>query len=133
MQKGLLEIGEKPSEEEIKESLPQLPTNLPISYVNFLKNHKGANGDLPVQPYYFQLWEISELTNNNSDYQVQESLSDYFGIGGNGGGELLALNLKDQKIYAIPFVPMDEAAALLISENFDEFESIMGFTEEAES
>ncbi len=133
MRKGLLELGEKTSEAEIEKFLPQLSKDLPVSYINFLKNHKGAQGDLPVQPYYFQLWEISEVSDNNSGYEVQNYLPDYFGIGGNGGGELLALNTKNKKVYTIPFIPMDEKDALLVAESFNEFENIMGFTEKAES
>lgn len=133
MRKGLLELGEKPSEAEIAKFLPQLSNDLPVSYINFLKIHKGAVGDLPLQPFYFQLWELSEISDNNSSYEVQNYLPDYFGIGGNGGGELLALNLKDKKIYTIPFIPMDEKDALLVAESFEEFENIMGFTEQTES
>lgn len=133
MKKCLLELGEKPSEAEIEKFLPQLSDDLPVSYINFLKTHKGAGGDLPVQPCYFQLWEISEISDNNLGYEVQTYLPDYFGIGGNGGGELLALNTKDKRIYAIPFIPMDEKDALLVAESFEEFENIMGFAKETES
>lgn len=132
MKKGVLEFGEKPSEAEIEKFLPQIPINLPQSYISFLKNYKGANGDLPVQPFYFQLWEISEVFQNNLDYEIPDYLPDYFGIGGNGGGELIALNLKNKKIFVIPFIPMSEQDALLIAESFEEFANIMGFTEEIE-
>lgn len=128
----MLELGEKPSEAEIEKFLPQFPDELPLRYINFIKNHKGADGDLPVQPYFFQLWEISEISDNNTGYEVQNYLPDYFGIGDNGGGELLALNLKNKKVYVIPFIPMDEKDALLLAESFEEFENIMGLTEETE-
>lgn len=133
MKKGLLELGEKPSEAEIEKFLPQLPKDLPSSYIEFLRKHNGADGDLPIQPYYFQLWKISEVSDNNLGYEVQNFLPDYFGIGGNGGGELLVLNLKDAKIYAIPLIPMDEKDALLFAESFDKFENLIGLIEEAES
>lgn len=87
---------------------------------------------MPVQPFYFQLWELAEVSKNNLDYEIQNYLPDYFGIGGNGGGELIALHLKNKKIFAIPFIPMNETDSLLITETFEEFEHIIGFTEETE-
>lgn len=128
MKKGELEFGKKPSEAELEKILPQLPANLPKSYINFLRNHNGANGDLPIQPLYFQLWQIDELVQANQDAEIQKYLPSYFGIGGNGGGELIAVNLENQKIFAIPFIGMEEQDAWLIAESFEDFERIIGFT-----
>lgn len=132
MKKGFLEFGEKASEAELGKVLPQLPSNLPKYYIDFLKKHNGAIGDLPVQPYYFQLWKIDEIVINNKGYEIHEYLPNYFGIGGNGGGELIALQMQSQKIFTIPFIPMEEQNALLLAESFEEFEKIMGFTNEVE-
>lgn len=132
MKKGFLELGGKPDEADIKNFLPQLPKNLPSSYINFLKNHNGAIGDLPVQPFYFQLWQLGEALDNNEGYEVQEYLPGYFAVGSNGGDDMLALKIDDKKIYSIPFAPMEEESAFLVAESFEAFESIIGFTEEAE-
>ena len=121
MKKGFLEFSEKPSEAELEKFLPQLPLNLPKSYIDFLKRHNGANGDLPVQPFWFELWQINELNQANQDAEIQKYLPNYFGIGGNGGGELLAFNLENQKVFTIPFIVMEEKDALLIAESFEEF------------
>ncbi len=129
MKKGYLELGEKPSEADIEKFLSQLSVDLPKSYLDFIKLHSGATGDLPVQPYYFQLWKIDEITANNSGYEVHIYLTDYFGIGGNGGGEMIAFNIKNRKVFTIPFIPMNEQDALLIAESFEEFSQIMGYTE----
>ena len=130
MQKGELEFGEKPSEADLEKFLPQLPLNLPDSYINFLKKYNGANGDLPIQPFYFQLWQIDELIQANQEVEIQEHIPNYFGIGGNGSGELIAINLENQKIFAIPFIGMEEKDAWLLAERFEEFEKIIGFINE---
>jgi hypothetical protein len=132
VKKGNLELGERPSEADLEKFLPQLHSSLPENYINFLKNHNGAKGDLPIQPLYFELWQINELIQANPDSEIQKYLPNYFGIGGNGSGELIAINLENQKIFAIPFILMEEQDAWLIAENFDEFEKMFGFTNENE-
>ena len=106
----------------------RLSFDLPESYIDFLRKHNGASGDLPVQPLYFQLWRIDEIIENNQDYEIQANLPDYFGIGGNGGGEFLAISLNNKRIFSIPFVPMKEEDALLIAESFEDLEKMIGFT-----
>lgn len=123
-----MKLGEPSSKADLEKYLPQLPSELPEAYLNFLRQYNGTEGDLPVQPYCFQLWKSDELSEANKDYEIQNYLPGYFGIGGNGGGELIAFNLKNQRIFAIPFCPMDEQDALLVAENFEEFEKTMGFT-----
>ena len=130
MKKGILEFGEKPSEADLEKYLPQLPPNLPESYIDFLKSLNDAKGDLPVQPLWFQLWQIDQLVQANQDYEVQIYLPNYFGIGSNGAGELIAVNLESQRFFAIPFIGMEEKDAWLIAENFEDFEKIIGFTNE---
>lgn len=130
MKKGLLEFGDKPLEAEIEKFLPLFPSALPEEYINFITNYDGATGDLPVQPYYFQFWRIKEILENNQGYEIQENLPNYFGIGGNGGGEFFAINLKNKKIFTIPFVPMQETDALLVARSFKEFEIMLGLSED---
>lgn len=130
MKKGELEFGNKLSDENLEKYLPQLPPNLPKSYIDFLRKYNGANGDLPIQPLYFQLWKIDKLIQANQEYEIKQYLPNYFGIGGNGGGELIAINLENQKIFAIPFIVMEEKDAWLIAESFEDFEKLFGFTNE---
>ena len=130
MKKGKLEFGEKPSEADLEKFLPQLPLNLPDSYINFLKKYNGANGDLCIQPLYFQLWQIDELIQANQEAEIQQYLPNYFGIGGNGGGELIAINLENQKIFAVPFIGMEEKDTWVIAKSFEDFGKIIGFTNE---
>lgn len=129
MEKGSSEFGEKPTEADLEKLLSQFPPDLPESYLEFLRDHNGASGDLPIQPLYFQLWQIDEIIENNLRYEIQKYLPNYFGIGGNGGGEFFAFDLKTLKIFTIPFIPMNEEDALLVAECFEEFQSLMGYTE----
>jgi len=132
MKKGFLELGEKSFDAELNKFMPQLPSNLPKSYVQFLKKHNGANGDLPIQPFCFELWQIDDLVQANQDYEIQKYLPNYFGIGGNGGEEFFALNLETSKVFAIPLIGMEEKDAWLVAKSFEDFENIMGFTNEIE-
>ena len=126
MKKGILKFYEKPSEADLEKYLPQLPSDLPESYINFLKQNNGAGGDLPVQPWNFELWRLEIITEYNEDYEIQTYLPRYFGIGGDGGGEFFAFNMETLKIFIIPFIGMEEEDAILVAENFEEFKDLNG-------
>ena len=127
MKRGKIYIEKNGSEQEIQHFLNNKPEKLPIDYVNYIIENHSVDGDLPVNPYYFSLWAVNEVLETNTDYQLDEYLPNYFGIGSQGGGELIAISLIDFKIYCIPFMPMNEEDRILCFESFNEFKENMGF------
>lgn len=127
MKKGNILTEKNASQEDIKTFMQNMPKGLPTEYVNFICENHSATGDLPVNPFYFRLWSVAKVLKTNLDYQVNEYLPAYFGIGDEGGSELLAINLSDHKIYLIPFMPMNEDERVLCFESFTEFRNNMGF------
>ena len=65
----------------------------------------------------------------NRDFGIPESLPGFFGFGSNGGGELLALDVRSgppHKVVMVPFIPMDEDEAVTIAQTFAEFVKALG-------
>lgn len=80
----------------------------------------AIEGELSENPFWFQLWNKSEIEEMNRNYKVQEYLIDYVGFGTNGGGELLVFD-KMGKIFTIPFIPMVPEEAMVVAESWDDF------------
>ncbi len=105
------------------------PVPLPTSYLELLKSSNGGSGDLGRQPGWFILWSASEVMPQNVAYKVQAQVPGFIGIGTNGGGELLAFDMRHGEPYpvvSIPFIPMQAQDVLRIADSFEEFRSLMG-------
>jgi hypothetical protein len=61
---------------------------LPEQYLEFLARTNGSEGELAVEPGWFQVWRVEEALVASEDYEIPEYLPGYFAFGGNGGGEL---------------------------------------------
>lgn len=70
--------------------------------------------------FNFDFWEVDDLISLNADYNVDNFIPGFFGIGSDGGGEMLAVELSSGKIYAIPFIPMDSIDKILIANSIDD-------------
>jgi hypothetical protein len=60
---------------------------------------------------------------------VGEFLPDFFAIGSNGGGEMLAIRKSDGApcpIYMVPFIPMSRDDAVQIAHDFEMFAMAFG-------
>ncbi len=106
---------------------------LPDDYLAFLSQTDGGEGELPVQPFWFQIWPSEKVVEYNDGYEVKKNLPDFFGFGSSGGGELLAFDArqgKPWKIVAVPFIPMEAKEAILIGKDFLSFARLMGKKDE---
>ena len=102
---------------------------LPEAYLALLLYSDGGEGELSVEPGWLQLWPAAEVMKYNKIYEVDKALPHFFGFGSNGGGELLAFDLRDRgscRVAMIPFVPMTESEAIVIAENFEAFVRAIG-------
>lgn len=127
MIKGFLEIEQNCTIVEIENFKNNCPKELPTSYIDFISENHTAEGDLPNNPFYFRLWKANEVLPNNIDYELNDYIPTYFGIGDQVGGEMFTINLTDKKVYLIPFMPMREEARIECFENFNAFIKSMGW------
>jgi hypothetical protein len=92
------------NENQIKETLNLLT----------IENSHSKNQELE-----FELWEIKNIDEINKSYNVNEFIPGYFGIGSNGGDEMLTVELLTGEIYSIPFIPMDSEEKVFIAKSID--------------
>lgn len=112
--------------EEAKTTVEELEKlvqfELPDDYKFFIKNYLGFDGFVGQE--YVQLWDFDELIEMNKGYQIFDNLPKTLGIGGNGGGEFIALELtNDSKCRVIlsPFIDLDSQFHIEIGTSFTDF------------
>lgn len=72
------------------------------------------------QQLKFNFWKAENLMSLNAGYNVDALIPGYFGIGSDGGGEMLTVELSSGKIYSISFIPMDSNEKILIANSIDD-------------
>src|SRR3954447_10511778 len=82
------------SREAVAQLARTLPT-LPAEYLAFLALSNGGEGDLALEPGWFQLWRTEEVVALNDSYEVATFLPGFIGLGSSGGGELLAFGPEE--------------------------------------
>ncbi len=118
------------SSESIRKLVADSPIELPEEYLALLLCSNGGEGELAVEPGWFQLWSAGKVVELNKEYQVEKSVPGFFGFGSSGGGELLAFDArkgKPWKVVMIPFIPMVIEHAIVIAEDFEAFVRAMGY------
>ncbi|WP_421580913.1 SMI1/KNR4 family protein [Shinella sp. M31] len=100
------------------------PENLPQRYLDLLAFSDGGEGPLPVSPYNFCLDSVTTVTATiASSNHGQADLDGFLIIGGDGGGEYIAFDLRSGRPW--PVVSIDMVAggdsAALIAADFNAF------------
>ena len=80
-------------------------------------------GELSVEPEWYVLWRPEELEEFNRDYQLAEYAPGFLTFGGNGGGELLAFDMRRSGNWPVVcFDPIDpEGSIEQIAPSFEQF------------
>jgi SMI1-KNR4 cell-wall len=96
---------------------------LPPAYLNYLRRAGGGEGELGVEPGWIQFWPVEKVLELNHAYEIRQNLPGFFGFGSNGGGELLAFDMReagDPPVVMVPFIPMSAEEAQLVATTFEE-------------
>jgi hypothetical protein len=88
--------------EQLKEVAP---VSLPDNYLSLLSYTNGGEGPLPVQPLWFCLYPAEEVADIQQAGTFREFFPGFFVIGGSGGGEAIAFDLRENAPY--PLVSFD--------------------------
>ena len=97
----------EPASEEAIEALKKFASfELPEDYLTFLRLSNGGEGELGVQPYWFQIWRAEEVAKWNQGYEIAEYFPGYFAFGGSGGGDWLAFRETgdDPRVYCSAYI-----------------------------
>ena len=116
------------------ESLSRLraasPVELPEEYFDLLSFSNGGEGPLPVAPYNFCLDSAEHAAEHNAAGTHAGFFPEFFIIGGNGGGEYIALDLRGPKplpVVSIDMTNIDLSESVLsVAADFQSFLAIVG-------
>jgi len=115
--------------ESIRNLVAESKIELPEEYLTLLLYSNGGEGELAIEPGWFQLWPAEKVMEMNRLYEVERNIPGFFGFGSNGGGEMLAFDTrtgKPWKVVMLPFVPMVAEHSAGIAEDFGVFVQAMG-------
>ena len=111
------------SPEAIAQLRAVAPVDLPQSYLSFLTFSNGGEGPLAVQPFCLCLYPAEEVIQIEREGTFREFFPGLFVIGGNGGGEAVALDLRGSEPYrlvAFDMTNIDLSESILpIAPSFD--------------
>jgi hypothetical protein len=103
--------------------------SLPAEYLDLLAESNGGEGDLGLEPMWISFWPAEEVLSLNADYEVAQCLPGFFGFASNGGGELIAFDMRGKApnpIVMVPFIPMRFDHVVQICSSFEELKKLIG-------
>jgi len=98
------------SEQDISELRKVLPFEPPAEYLDFLRFSNGGEGELALDPLWFQLFEVAFAIKLWQDRNYRNEYPDYFIFGSNGGLESIAFDMSQAEPW--PIVAVDCIAGL---------------------
>jgi hypothetical protein len=116
-------------ESAIAALVQQSGLDLPQDYLAFLRFSNGGEGHINVEPGWFQIWPAEEVVESNRSFELEEELPGFFGFGSNGGGEMLAFDMRNGEpwsVVMVPFGPLEAEFAVKIADDFLAFADAIG-------
>jgi SMI1 / KNR4 family (SUKH-1) len=95
---------------------------LPDDYKFFAKNYLDFEESIGEE--YVRLLDFDELIEVNTDYEILEYLTTTLIIGGNAGGEYIAIEQTEQnnlRIILSPYIVFEKEAHIEIGSSFTDF------------
>jgi hypothetical protein len=95
---------------------------LPEDYVFYLENYLGIDQFIGVE--FIKLWSLEEIIEANKSYKIVEELNRTIGIGTNGSGEFIGIEIdqfENVKIILSPFVSLNSRNNTVIGTSFTDF------------
>jgi len=106
------------------------PTDIPSGLIELLHHTDGGEGPLPVQPLWFCLYPAAEIAQIEREGNFKEIFPDLFVIGGNGGGEAIAIDFRESgmsPVIAFDMTNIDLKESIVkIADDFDAFLELIG-------
>lgn len=112
-EKSLLTIGE--IENIVK-------CRLPNDYKKYVQYYLGFEEHIGQE--FVRLWDFDDLIDANKDYEIFDNLPNTLGIGGNGGGEFIAIEWVEEdrhRVVISPMIDLDKENFIEIGTSFTDF------------
>ncbi len=111
------------SEQDLARLREALPFEPPVEYLEFLRFSNGGEGELALDPLWFQLFEVAFAIQLWQDQNYRNEYPDLFFFGSNGGMESIAFDMRQPQPW--PIVMVDCIAGIesarRIAENIQSF------------
>ncbi|TPG34003.1 SMI1/KNR4 family protein [Flavobacterium pectinovorum] len=95
---------------------------LPEDYIFYLENYFGIDQFIGVE--FIKLWSLEEIIEANKSYNIVEELTRTIGIGTNGSGEFIGIEIDqfdNVKIILSPFIDLNSKYNTEIGTSFTDF------------
>lgn len=113
----------------------EAPANTPEAYFDLLRVTDGGECEIPVQPWVVAFWPANEVISHNTAYEVERWWPGLFGIGTNGGGELLALDTRTDSPWPVVVVSLSggtQEDIEVVASDFKSFAKMLGRTRDGD-
>ncbi len=108
------------SEFELSKLQKLVKFELPQAYIELLRFSNGGEGSLSVQPLCFVLDSVQTAI-NYFESEASRALPGYFIFGGNGAGELLAIEQKTGSVVSIDSCNSNVEEIVFVAGSFSDF------------
>lgn len=95
---------------------------LPKDYLFFLENYHGIDQFIGVE--FINLWSLEEIIVANKSYNIVIELTRTIGIGSNGSGEFIGIEIGESdnvKVILSPFIDLNSNYNTEIGKSFTDF------------
>lgn len=95
---------------------------LPKDYIFYLENYFGIDQFIGVE--FIKLWSLEEIIEANKSYNIVVEMNSTIGIGTNGSGEFIGIEMdefENVKIILSPFVDLNSKNNIEIGNSFTDF------------
>ncbi|WP_156481321.1 SMI1/KNR4 family protein [Herbaspirillum rubrisubalbicans] len=120
----MFEVGFRPEADVQNNELDTMLPSIPSSYRDYIQENglfEGFTVD-DALPGYVSLWAMDEISESNSDIEIETYAPGFIAFAGNGGGEVLAFDERGS-VYMLPLIGMEPEAAIRIADSFHDFAS----------
>lgn len=111
-----------------------LAVELPEAYFDLLSYSNGGEGPLPRHPLRCCLDPAEVVTTNWRKKAFEQFFPGFVVFGGNGGGELLAFDIRDCEPWAVMTIDMTdinlEESVVPVATTFTDFLDMLGISKE---
>jgi hypothetical protein len=117
------------TEDQIAGLRKAAPFVLPAEYVELLKVTNGGEGELALEPGWFQIWPAHDVQVHNTGYRVSDFHPGFWGFGSSGGGVMFAFRgdrNAQATVFGVPFDSIDPKDIRVVAQDFHEFLLALG-------